>query len=347
MISTITEATASDVSVAISPKTLHRNHRDSPGNLRLFTGNAHRTLATKIAHHLGVPLGDMMTTQFHDGEIRVQVEESARGMDVFIVQPTCSPVNDNLMELLIMIDAFRRASAERITVVLPYYGYARQDKKVKPREPVTARLVADLITEAGATRAVCVDLHAGQIQGFFRIPVDHLFAGPMLAEYWLAQGFGNGNTCVVSPDVGGVTRAKSMAEMLKTSIAIIAKRRPEPNKVEIMEIIGDVRGKQCIMIDDMIDTGGSIVHGAESLMERGAAAVYACCTHPVLSQGAIDRIAASPIKKLVTTDTIPFHDVDSITAGHIEVLSVAPLLADAIRRIHTDDSVSELFDRSW
>ena len=347
MIPAFTTETTSEVSAAALPTTLHRNHRDSPGNLRLFTGNAHRALANNIAYHLGVPLGDMMTTQFHDGEIRVQVEESARGMDVFIVQPTCCPVNDNLMELLIMIDAFRRASAERITVVLPYYGYARQDKKVKPREPVTARLVADLITEAGATRAVCVDLHAGQIQGFFRIPVDHLFAGPMLAEYWLSQGFGNGNTCVVSPDVGGVTRTKSLAEMLKTSIAIIAKRRPEPGKVEIMEIIGDVRGKQCIMIDDMIDTGGSIVHGAEALMDRGAAAVYACCTHPVLSTGAIERIAASPIQKLVTTDTIPFHDADSIAAGHIEVLSVAPLLADAIRRIHTDDSVSELFDRSW
>lgn len=322
-------------------------HRDRSSNLRIFSGNAHTALSAKIAEQLKVPTGNILTTRFHDGEIRVQVEESARGMDVFIIQPTCCPVNDNLMELLIMIDAFRRASAERITVVLPYYGYARQDKKVKPREPVTARLVADLIQQAGATRAVCVDLHAGQIQGFFRIPVDHLFAGPLLADYWLENGFGNGDTCVISPDVGGVTRAKSMAETLKTSIAIIAKRRPEPNKVEIMEIIGNIRGKQCIMIDDMIDTGGSIVSGAEALMDRGAAAVYACCTHPVLSGGAIERIVNSPLKKLITTDTIPIRDTSAIEAGHMEILSVAPLLADAIWRIHTDDSVSELFDRTW
>ena len=344
------QAREPSVSRVATPRPSQRGQRGGNSafdNLRLFTGNAHPVLASRIAEHLGVRLGAMTTTRFNDGEIRVQVEESARGMDVFIVQPTCAPVNDNLMELLIMIDAFRRASAERITVVLPYYGYARQDKKVKPREPVTARLVADLITEAGATRAVCIDLHAGQIQGFFRIPMDHLFAGPLLAEYWMSKGFGDGTTCVVSPDVGGVTRAKSMAEMLKTSLAIIAKRRPEPGKVEIMEIIGDVRGKQCILIDDMIDTGGSIVHGAEQLMERGAAAVYACCTHPVLSQGAIDRIAASPIQKLVTTDTLPFRHPHLVDDEHIEVLSVAPLLADAIRRIHTDDSVSELFDRTW
>jgi ribose-phosphate pyrophosphokinase len=316
-------------------------------SLRLFTGNAHPQLARDIARHLGVPVGDMVTTQFNDGEIRVQVEESARGTDVFIVQPTCGPVNDNLMELLIMIDAFRRASAERITVVLPYYGYARQDKKIKPREPVTARLIADLITEAGATRAVCVDLHAGQIQGFFRIPVDHLYAGPLIAQHLLAKDLVNGDTCVVSPDVGGVTRARALAEFLKTSIAIIAKRRPEPGKVEIMEIIGDVKGKNCVMIDDMIDTGGSIVHGAEALAERGAKSVTACCTHAVLSGNAIEKIAASPIQELVTTDTIPFKRPDILHSGHVTLLSVAPLLADAIRRIHSDDSVSELFDRVW
>jgi ribose-phosphate pyrophosphokinase len=266
---------------------------------------------------------------------------------VFIVQPTCSPVNDNLMELLIMIDAFRRASAQRVTVVLPYYGYGRQDKKIKPREPVTARLVADLIQEAGASRVVCVDLHAGQIQGFFRIPMDHLYAGPLIAEHLAEMGLVNGDTCVVSPDVGGVARARALAEMLGTSIAIIAKRRPEANKVEIMEIIGDVRGKQCVMIDDMIDTGGSIVHGAEALVDRGAAAIYACCTHPVLSPGAIERIAKSPIKQLVTTDTIPFRDRQYIDEGHVKTLSVAPLLADAIRRIHKNESVSQLFDRFW
>lgn len=316
-------------------------------NLRIFSGNAHPGLAASIAEHLGISVGEMKVTHFNDGEIRVQVEESARGTDVFIIQPTCGPVNDNLMELLIMIDAFRRASAERITVVLPYYGYARQDKKLKPREPVTARLVADLITEAGATRAVCIDLHAGQIQGFFRIPMDHLYAGPLIAEHLLAMGLGDGNTCVVSPDVGGVTRARALAESLKTSIAIIAKRRPEPGKVEIVEIIGDVRGKKCVMIDDIIDTGGSIVHGAEALMERGAESIYACCTHPVLSHGAIERIAASPIKRLVTTDTIPFKHLQHIVNGNVTVLSVAPLLADAIQRIHRDDSVSELFDRVW
>jgi ribose-phosphate pyrophosphokinase len=316
-------------------------------NLRIFSGTAHTALTESIARHLGVPLGEMVTTTFNDGEIRVQVEESARGNDIFIVQPTCQPVNDNLMELLIMIDAFRRASARRITVVLPYYGYARQDKKIKPREPVTARLVADLIQEAGATRAVCVDLHAGQIQGFFRIPMDHLYAGPLIAQHLSAEGYVDGDICVVSPDVGGVTRARALAEMLKTSIAIIAKRRPEPGKVEIVEIIGDVKGKRCVMIDDIIDTGGSIVHGAEALMERGAAEVVACCTHPVLSGGAVERIAASPIRQLVVTDTIPFRHKQYVDSGHVKVISVAPLLADAIRRIHNDDSVSELFDRAW
>jgi ribose-phosphate pyrophosphokinase len=316
-------------------------------NLRLFAGNAHPALAKSIAHHAGVPLGEMMITRFNDGEIRVQVEESARGNDIFIVQPTSAPVNDNLMELLIMVDAFRRASAQKITVVLPYYGYARQDKKIKPREPVTARLVADLLESSGVTRAVCVDLHAAQIQGFFRIPVDHLYAGPLLAEYLAAHGYVDGNTCVVSPDVGGVARASALAETLKTSIAIIAKRRPEVGRVEIVEIIGDVRGKRCVLIDDMIDTGGSIVGGAETLIQRGAAEVVACCTHAVLSKGAMEKIAASPIRKLITTDSVPFKWPQFIADGHVEVLSVAPLLADAIRRIHNDDSVSELFDRTW
>ena len=316
-------------------------------SLRIFAGNANPVLAEKIAAHLGVPLGQMTATKFHDGEIRIQIEESARGTDVFIIQPTCSPVNDNLMELLIMVDAFRRASAHRVTVVLPYYGYARQDKKIKPREPVTARLIADLITEAGASRVVCVDLHAGQIQGFFRIPMDHLYAGPLIAEHMASNGLIDGGTCVVSPDVGGVPRARALAEMLGTSIAIIAKRRPEPNKVEIMEIIGDVAGKNCIMVDDMIDTGGSMVHGAEALIARGASAVYASCTHPVLSNGAVESIASSPIRQLVTTDTIPFKEQRHVDDGHVRILSVAPLLADAIKRIHKDESVSQLFDRFW
>lgn len=237
--------------------------------LRIFSGYANPALADKIAHHLGRPLGKIHSTRFADGEIRVKVEESVRGMDVFIVQPTCAPVNDSLMELLIMVDAFRRASAKRITLVMPYYGYSRQDKKIKPREPVTARLVADMITAAGAHRVLAVDLHAGQIQGFFQLPLDHLYAGPLLAAYLAEKGLTDGDTVVVSPDVGGVGRARGMAEMLHAPIAIIAKRRPEPNKVEIMEIIGDVRDKTCVMVDDMIDTGGSTVLGACALMARG------------------------------------------------------------------------------
>ena len=230
-------------------------------SLRIFTGNANPKLAQDIAANLQTQPGAIRVKQFSDGEISVKIEESARGLDIFIVQPTCNPVNDNLMEVLIMIDAFRRASASRITVVLPYYGYARQDKKIKPREPVTARLVADLITRAGASRVLCLDLHAGQIQGFFDLPVDHLYAGPLIADYLIAEGLTNSDTVVVSPDVGGVIRARAMAEQLKSPIAIIAKRRPEPNQVEIMEIIGDVVGKRCVMIDDMIDTGGTIAAG--------------------------------------------------------------------------------------
>src|SRR5579871_2227475 len=262
-------------------------------DLRIFTGNANPALAASIATQLGTPLGEIVVSHFADGEICVKIEESARGQDIFIVQPTCAPVNDNLMEVLIMIDAFRRASARRITVVLPYYGYARQDKKVKPREPVTARLVANLITHAGASRVLCLDLHAGQIQGFFDLPVDHLYAGPLIAEYLMNEGLFDGNTVVVSPDVGGVARARALAEHLNTPIAIIAKRRPEPNKVEIMEIIGDVAGKVCVMIDDMFDTGSTIVQGAEALMDRGASAVHVCCTHAILSGNAIERIHCS------------------------------------------------------
>jgi ribose-phosphate pyrophosphokinase len=313
-------------------------------SLRVFSGNAHPALAENIAHHLNRPLGRLQCTRFADGEIRVKIEESARGMDVFIVQPTCAPVNDSLMELLILVDAFRRASARRITLVIPYYGYSRQDKKIKPREPVTARLVADLITTAGAHRVLAVDLHAGQIQGFFHLPLDHLYAGPLLATYFAEKGLLDGDTVVVSPDVGGVGRARGMAEMLHAPIAMIVKRRPEPNKIEIMEIIGDVRGKTCVMVDDMIDTGGSTVIGACALMERGARRVFACCTHAVLSGAAIDRIEESPISELVITDTIPFATSKSERSTKTSVISVAPLLANAIFRIHHDDSVSELFD---
>jgi ribose-phosphate pyrophosphokinase len=310
-------------------------------NLRVFTGNANPALAERITEELGVKQGCITVKQFSDGEISVKIEESARGLDVFLVQPTCQPVNDNLMELLIMIDAFRRASARRITVVLPYYGYARQDKKTKPREPVTARLVANLISGAGASRVLCVDLHAGQIQGFFDVPVDHLYAGPLIADNLIHRGMFDGDTVVVSPDVGGVARARALAEHLESPIAIIAKRRPEANKVEIMEIIGDVTGKVCVMIDDMIDTGGSIVQGAKALVDRGAKEVHACCTHGVLSGDAIDRVNASALRSLVVTDTIPLPAHKC--SDKIQVISVAPLLADAIARIHADDSVSELF----
>lgn len=307
----------------------------------LFGGNANPELAEKIASYLGRPLGRMICTRFADGEVRAQVLESARGMDVFVVQSTCAPVNDNLMELLVLLDAFRRASARRITAVIPYYGYARQDKKIKPREPITARLVADLITEAGATRVIAVDLHAEQIQGFFDIPVDHLYAGPIIAEYLISQGYHQQNIVVVSPDVAGVPRARSLAEALDAPIAIIAKRRPEPNKVEVMEIIGDVQGRIAIMIDDMIDTGGSMVQGAEALLKRGAVSVIAACTHPVFSGSAPQRLAESPIEKVICTDTIPVPPHKQF--DKLVRLSVAPLLGEAIKRIHHDESVSELF----
>ncbi|BDI30529.1 ribose-phosphate pyrophosphokinase [Capsulimonas corticalis] len=315
--------------------------------LRVFSGNANPMLARRIAQYLDLPVGKLLITRFSDGEIRVKIEESVRGMDVFIVQPTCAPANDSLMELLILVDAFRRASAKRITLVIPYYGYSRQDKKVAPREPVTARLVADLITTAGAHRVLAVDLHAGQIQGFFQLPLDHLYAGPLVASYFAEKGLTDGDTVVVSPDVGGVGRARGMAEMLQAQIAIIIKRRPEPNKVEVMEIIGDVVGKTCVMVDDMIDTGGSLVSGAHALRERGARRVFACCTHPVLSGAAPDNIQNSAVEELVVTDTIPVSDEKRERCPKITVLSVAPLLASAICRIHKDDSVSELFQSFW
>lgn len=311
--------------------------------MRIFSGNANPLLAQNIADCLGIPLGQILVSRFSDGEIRVQVGENARGLDVFIVQPTCAPVNENLMELLIMLDAFRRASARRVTCVMPYYGYARQDKKVKPREPITARLVANLLEVAGANRVLTVDLHAQQIQGFFNLPVDHLYAGPLIGEYLIESGLAHENCVVVSPDVAGTPRAKALAEMLDVPFAIIAKRRPEPNKVEVMEVVGNVEGKTAIMIDDMVDTGGSLVQGAEALMERGATGVIACCTHPVLSGNAPERILHSPIRKLIVTDTIPVPPEK--LNEKITVLSVAPLLAEAILRIHNDDSVSVLFER--
>ena len=286
-------------------------------------------------------MGDMIASHFSDGEIQIKVNESVRGMDVFIVQPTCHPINDSIMEMMIMLDAFHRASARRVTVVMPYYGYARQDKKLKPREPVTARLIANMITNAGAHRVLTVDLHAGQIQGFFDLPVDHLMAGPLIADWVKANVKDRDAITVVSPDVGGVARARALAELLGAPIVIIAKRRPEPNKSEVKEIIGEVNDRICIMIDDLIDTAGSISSGARAISERGARQIYACCTHPVLSGEAMERLQASPIEKMVVTDTIPLPDYKRTPM--IEVLSVAPMLADAILRIHDDRSVSEMF----
>jgi ribose-phosphate pyrophosphokinase len=309
--------------------------------LRILTGTANPALAQAIACCLDIEVGSMLVSRFSDGEVQVKIQESVRGMDVFVVQPTCAPVNENVMELLVILDALRRASVRRVNVVIPYYGYARQDKKVKPREPVAAKLVADLITQAGANRIVSIDLHAGQIQGFFNIPVDHLFAAPLIADHLIKLGIYDKDVVVVSPDVGGVARAQTLAEMLDSSLAIIAKRRPEPNKSEIIQIIGDVSGRIAVIIDDIIDTGGTTCQGAEALVRMGAQKVYACCTHPVLSGNACDRLEQAPIEAVVVTDTIPLPP--DKRREKFTVLSVAPLLADAIDRIHRDASVSELF----
>jgi ribose-phosphate pyrophosphokinase len=308
--------------------------------LKIFTGNAHPALTAEIAEYLGVDVSKASVHTFSDGEINVAIDESVRGVDVYVIQPTCTPVNDNLMEILILVDALRRASARRITTVLPYYGYARQDRKAKARDPITAKLVANLITAAGARRVLAVDLHAGQIQGFFDIPVDHLQAVPILAEYFLNKHLEN--SVVVSPDLGGVTRARSLAERLHVPLAIIDKRRPQPNEAEVMHIIGDVKGKNVIMIDDIIDTAGTITLGARALKDNGAKDVYVCCTHPVLSGAAVERLANSPIKEIVVTNTIPLSPEKKL--DKIKTLSIAPLLGEAIIRIHEDLSVSKLFD---
>lgn len=321
---------------------MENNNNHDLSNLKLFAGNAHRELAQNIADFLGVALGHITCKTFSDGETQVQVNESARGMDVFLIQPTCCPANENIMELLIMLDAFRRASARRVTVVLSYYGYARQDKKIKPREPVTARLIADLITMAGADRILTVDLHAEQIQGFYNIPVDHLYMGPVIGKFLLDEGFSEQDVVVVSPDVGGVPRARSLAEILGKPLAIIAKRRPEPGKVDIMEIIGDVQGKLAIMIDDIIDTGGSVIQGTEALLKRGATDVVVTCTHAVFSGNAPIRLQEGPVKRVIVTDTIPIDNRKRFPK--LTVLPCAPVLGEAIRRIHLDQSISTMFD---
>ena len=315
-------------------------HYSDP-NLKIFALSSNRPLAQKIADQVGVDLGKVSVTHFSDGEIKINIDESIRGDHVYIVQSTSYPVNDNLMELLIMIDALRRASAKTINIVLPYYGYARQDRKAQSREPITAKLVANMITQAGADRVLTLDLHAAQIQGFFDIPVDHLLGAPLLANYFLENNFKDKDIVVVSPDHGGVTRARKLAEFLHAPIAIIDKRRPQANVAEVMNIIGDVKGKVAVLIDDMIDTAGTITLAAQALQDAGALEVYACCTHPVLSGPALDRLNASVIKEVVVTDSIQVPEEK--TGGKIVQVSVDQLMAEAIKRIHENRSVSPLF----
>lgn len=314
---------------------------DNARALRIFAGNANPDLAREIAAYLGTTVGDAVINRFNNGEVQVMVNESVRGKDIFIVQPTCGPsVNDNVMELLIMADAFKRASAKHITAVVPYYGYARQDRKARGREPITAKLMADLLTTAGITRLVTIDLHAAQIQGFFNIPVDHMPGGPILADYIKEKKLDN--PVVVSPDLGGVSRARLIANKLNCSIAIIDKRRPEPGVAEVMNLIGSVEGKTAIMVDDMVDTAGSLTEGARALLKFGAKEVYACCTHAVLTDPALSRISESEIKELIVTNTIPLPP--NKKHPKIKVLSIAPILAETILRIYNELSVSQLFE---
>ncbi|MCQ2555293.1 MAG: ribose-phosphate pyrophosphokinase [Clostridia bacterium] len=312
----------------------------SYNDYKIFTGNSNPELAKKIADIMGKPLGKCEVKTFSDGEIAVNLGETVRGVDVYIVQSTSNPVNNNLMELLIMIDAMKRASAGRINAVLPYYGYARQDRKAKPRDPITAKLVADIIVAAGADRVITMDLHANQIQGYFDIPVDHLFGMPILAKYFMDKNLDD--LCVVSPDHGSVTRARSLAEILNCPIAIIDKRRPEPNKSEIVNIIGNIEGKNCIIIDDMIDTAGTICNAAKAVKDLGAKTVFAGATHAVLSGPAIERLKASVFEEIVLLDTVPMGP-EKIT-DKMTFLSVAPIFAEAMTRVFSNGSVSALFD---
>lgn len=309
-------------------------------DIKVFTGNANKDLTLKICEELGLPVGSSIVSTFSDGEISVNINETVRGCDVYVIQSTCSPVNNNLMELLILIDALKRASAGRINAVIPYYGYARQDRKAKARDPITSKLVADILTSAGADRVISMDLHAAQIQGYFNIPVDHLKAVPILANHF--KNMVNDDYVIVSPDIGGVRRARNFASILDLPIAIIEKRRPKANVSEVMNVIGDIEGKNVIIVDDIIDTAGSMAKAAQVLKDFGALNVYACCTHPVLSGPAIERLQNSVIEKLVVTDTIPLPDEKKI--DKIEVVSVAPLFAKAIKRIYDNQSVSVLFD---
>ncbi|MCS7203759.1 MAG: ribose-phosphate pyrophosphokinase [Thermodesulfovibrio sp.] len=312
-----------------------------PDGIKLITGNSNRELAKKVSEYLKIPLTEATVSTFSDGEIMIQIKENVRGSDAFVIQSTCTPVNDNIMELLLIIDALKRASARRITAVIPYYGYARQDRKAQPRVPISAKLVANLITIAGANRVLSIDLHAGQIQGFFDIPVDHLYAAPVILDYLRKNDLLN-NIIVVSPDAGGVERARAFAKKINAPLAIIDKRRDAPNVSKIMHVIGDVKDKDALIIDDMIDTAGTVVQAAEALKDKGARRVFAACTHAVLSGGAIEKLNNSFLEKLIVTDTIPIGDKKE-RCPIIEVLTVAHLLGEAIKRIHEETSISSLF----
>jgi ribose-phosphate pyrophosphokinase len=312
-----------------------------PEGIKLFTGNAHRELAKDVANYLNMSVGDATVTKFSDDEIMVRINENVRGTDVFVLQPTCMPVNHNIMELLLIVDALKRASARRITAVIPYYGYARQDRKVQPRVPISAKLVADLITAAGTSRVLTVDLHAAQIQGFFNIPVDNLYAGPVLLDY-MRSNYTLEDLVIVSPDAGGVERARAFARRLQCSIAIIDKRREAENVSEVMNVIGEVEKKDTLILDDMIDTGGTTTQAAGALKEKGARRVVAACTHAVLSGSAVDKVNNSVIEELIVTDTIPFNSKKE-QCRKLTVLSIASLLGEAIKRIHEESSISSLF----
>ncbi|MGP4073779.1 ribose-phosphate diphosphokinase [Piscibacillus sp. B03] len=315
------------------------NHYNDP-YLKVFSLNSNPGLAKEIADHVGVELGKSSVKRFSDGEVQINIEESIRGCDVFVVQSTSAPVNEHLMELLIMVDALKRASARTINIVMPYYGYARQDRKARSREPITSKLVADLLETAGADRVITLDLHAAQIQGFFNIPIDHLVGVKILSEHFVQKNLED--VVVVSPDHGGVTRARMLADRLKAPIAIIDKRRPKPNVAEVMNIVGNVEGKTAILIDDIIDTAGTITLAANAMMENGAKEVYACCTHPVLSGPAIERIDNSKIKELAVTNSIPLSEDKQ--SPKITQLSVGKLIAESIKRVHEHRSISTLFD---
>jgi ribose-phosphate pyrophosphokinase len=317
----------------------HKGFRPVDGDLKVFSGNSNLVLANEICQDLHIKLGQANLTTFADGEIYVQILENVRGKDVFIIQPTCRPVNDNIMELLIMIDAFKRSSAARITGVMPYYGYARQDRKDKPRVAISSKLMADLLTAAGADRILTMDLHAGQIQGFFNIPVDHLFAAPVLIEY--LQNLKLSDLTVVAPDAGGVERARAFAKRLDADLAVVDKRRTAPNEAEVMHIIGDVEGRNVIICDDMIDTAGTLVHTANALSNQGARRIISCATHGVLSGPALDRLKCAPLEEIILTNTIPIEKAKILP--NMKILSVAGLLAKAVRSIHEETSVSNLF----